>query len=123
MVQSRTCVQKVARGHVRLALPFGLYVVVRPVKPGDIKTILSCRLQIVIDYTLLYGPRDVSASALSRMRAALGDRDRVCGISFLGPHGDIFRKFIKATKNYQLSRTGVALMCWPRCSLQGPQLQ
>ena len=73
-----------------------LNVVVKPEKPGHIKTILSGHLLILLDYSRSYIPRDIIASAIWRMRAALKHRDRVREISFGGCEF-IFEKFIKAT--------------------------
>ncbi|KAF8497843.1 hypothetical protein F5888DRAFT_259484 [Russula emetica] len=74
-----------------------LNIVVGPVKPSHIKTILSGHLPILIDYSSnLFGPRDDTGSALWRLRAALGHRDRVREISF-GVRDVIFRKFLRAT--------------------------
>ena len=75
-----------------------LNIIVEPKKPGHIKTILSGRLPILIDYSDLDPGADITASALWRMRAALRHRDRVREISLYGWDA-IFRKFIKAT-NY-----------------------
>ena len=71
-------------------------IVVGPKRPGNIKTILSGHLPIIIDYWHLHGPKDASHSALWRMRAALKHRDRVREISLQG-RGNFFRKFIRAT--------------------------
>jgi hypothetical protein len=80
-----------------------LNIVVGPKKPGHIKTILSSHLPILIDYRHFYGYglRDITGSAIWRMRAALGHRDRVreISISFGRRSRIIFKKFIKATTN------------------------
>ncbi|KAI0274179.1 hypothetical protein BGY98DRAFT_1188694 [Russula aff. rugulosa BPL654] len=88
-----------------------LNVVVGPVKPGNIKTILSGHLPILIDYLHSYGPRENNGSAVWRMRAALGHRDRVRSISFQG-HSDDFKKFIKAT-NYHFPALESLVLCFP----------
>ena len=74
-----------------------LNVLVGPVKPGYIKTILSGHLPIIIDYADFYGSRD--ASSVWRMRAALQHRDRVREINF-GACRDNFQKFIRATNHH-----------------------
>jgi hypothetical protein len=75
-----------------------LNVVVGPVKPGNLKTILSGHLPILIDYLHSYDPRENNGSAVWRLRAALRHRDRVREISF-GGCADTFRELIEAT-NY-----------------------
>jgi hypothetical protein len=74
-------------------------IVVGPEKPGHIKTILSGHLPILVDYP--WRPLDITGSALWRMRAALGHRDRAREISIsFGAgyyYGAMFDKFIKAT--------------------------
>jgi hypothetical protein len=72
----------------------GLSITVGPEKPGHIKTILSGPLPILIDYKCMY--RDITNSALWRMRSALHIRDRVHGISFEGTKAN-FDKFFKVT--------------------------
>jgi len=72
-----------------------LSITVAPQKPGHIKTILSSPLPIFIEYKCLYG--DITGSALWRMRAALGHRDRVREISFEGSNAG-FKKFFRATR-------------------------
>ncbi|KAI0274175.1 hypothetical protein BGY98DRAFT_1099161 [Russula aff. rugulosa BPL654] len=86
-------------------------VIVGPVKPDQIKTILSGRLPILIDYSQLYGPSGTNRTAVWRMRAALGRRDRVRGISF-GGYGVMFKKFIKAT-NYHFPALESLALCFP----------
>jgi hypothetical protein len=78
-----------------------LNIIVGPKKPGHIKTILSSHLPILIDYRHFYGygQRDITGSAIWRMRAALGHRDRVREISISFGSRVIFKKFIKATTN------------------------
>jgi hypothetical protein len=71
-----------------------LGIPVGPDKPRHIKTILSGSLPILVNYRCRY--RDITGSALWRMRAALKHHDRVRGISFEGS-GANFDKFIKAT--------------------------
>ena len=62
-----------------------LNVVVGPVKPRHIKTILSSNLPIHIDYPLwCYRETDATGSAVWRMHAALKRRDRVREISVGG---------------------------------------
>jgi hypothetical protein len=74
-----------------------LNIIVGPRKPGHIKTILSGHLPILIDYSYRYRPRDIiTGSAIWRMHAALGHRDRVREITFEG-FDLIFGNFIKAT--------------------------
>lgn len=46
------------------------------------------------------------------MRAALRHRDRVRGISLIGPYGDIFKKFMKAT-NYNFPALESLIFCFP----------
>ena len=64
-----------------------------------LKTILSGHLPILIDYSHSYRPRDITGSAIWRMRAALKHRDRVREISF-GGSDFIFGKFTKATSHH-----------------------
>ena len=71
-----------------------LSIPVGPDKPRHIKTILSGPLPIIINYRCMY--RDITGSALWRMRAALRHHDRVRRISFEAS-GASFDKFIKAT--------------------------
>jgi hypothetical protein len=73
-----------------------LGITVGPEKPDQIKTILSGPLPIIIDYRCMY--RDVTNSALWRMRAALRHHDRVRVISYEGTGAD-FDKFIDATNS------------------------
>jgi hypothetical protein len=92
-----------------------------PQKPGNIKTILSSHLPIIIDYTLLYGRRDVTGSVIWRMHAALRHRDRVREISLLGRYGDIFRKFIKAT-DYHFPALESLVLCFPHPHRHKPDI-
>jgi hypothetical protein len=72
-----------------------LGITVGPQKPGHIKTILSGRLPIFMDYKCM--SKDVTGSALWRMRAALKHQDRVRGeIAFEGT-GAWFDEFFEAT--------------------------
>ena len=71
----------------------GLGITVGPEKPGHIKTILSSPLPIFIKYMPMY--RDITSSALWRMRAAL--KHRVREIAFSGSSAN-FDKFFKETK-------------------------
>jgi hypothetical protein len=88
-----------------------LNIVVGPEKPGHIKTILSSHLPILIDYMFLYRPRDITGSAIWRMRAALRHRDRVREISFEG-NGVMFEKFITAT-NYHFPALESLVLIFP----------
>jgi hypothetical protein len=54
-----------------------LNVVVGPVKPRHIKTILSGHWPILIDYSQSFAPSDITGSAVWRMHAVLKRRDRV----------------------------------------------
>jgi F-box-like len=73
-----------------------LGITVGPEKPGHIKTILSGPLPIFIDYKGMY--RDISGSALWRMRAALKHHhDRVREIAFEGTNAN-FDKILKMTQ-------------------------
>jgi hypothetical protein len=73
-----------------------LGITVGPEKPGHIKTILSGPLPIFIDYKGMY--RDISGSALWRMRAALKHHhDRVREIAFEGTNTN-FDKILKVTQ-------------------------
>ena len=82
-----------------------LSVTVGPRKPGHIKTILSSHWPILIDYYHFHRhwyqriPEDIAGSAIWRMRAALGHRDRVREISFAGS-GDLFKPFFRATNHH-----------------------
>jgi hypothetical protein len=77
-----------------------LNVVVGPVKPRHIKTILSGQWPILIDYSRLFAPSDITGSAVWRMDAVLKRRDRVREISIGGcASGPIFGKFIKASNH------------------------
>ena len=69
---------------VMFASPFrlDLGVVVGPIKPDDIETILSGPLPIFIEFKKMSGV--LTSSALWRMRAVLEQRDRVRRISFEG---------------------------------------
>jgi F-box-like len=98
-----------------------LNVIMGPQKPGNIKTILSSHLPIIIDYTLLYGRRDVTGSVIWRMHAALRHRDRVREISLLGRYGDIFRKFIKAT-DYHFPALESLVLCFPHPHRHKPDI-
>ncbi|KAF8484017.1 hypothetical protein DFH94DRAFT_820681 [Russula ochroleuca] len=71
-----------------------LGIPVGPRKPRHIKTFLSCSLPILINYRCGY--RDITGSALWRMRAVLKHCDRVRRISFEGTDAN-FDKFFKAT--------------------------
>jgi hypothetical protein len=96
MSQSRTCLQRVARYHVRV-LSFGLRHYRGPQKPGHIKTTLSTRspLPILVEYKCSYG--NVAGSALWRLRAAFEHRDCVREISFEGSNAN-FKRLFRATK-------------------------
>jgi hypothetical protein len=72
-----------------------LIITVGPQKPGHIQTILSSPLPIFLEYECWFED-DITGSALWRMRAALGQRDRVRGISFGGQIVS-FQKFIRET--------------------------
>ena len=76
-----------------------LNIIVGPEKRGQIKTILSGHLPILIDYAYSYQLRDVTGSAIWRMLAALEHRDRVREISF-GGSGVTLGKFLKATSHH-----------------------
>ena len=91
-----------------------LNIVVGPEKPSHIKTTLSSNLPILIDYsTRLDGPpREITASALWRMRAALRRRDRVREISFGWWVVDFIRKFI-ATTNHHFPALESLVLCFP----------
>jgi hypothetical protein len=106
---------------VVFASPFrlDLNIVVGPDKPGNIKTILSGRLPILIDYSEPYGPAEMTGigSALWRMRAALEHRDRVREISIsfdFGGCDGIFNKFIKATTNCHFPALESLVLYFPR---------
>lgn len=72
-------------------------VVVGPVKPGHIKSVLSSHLPILINYQHLGEVKDTIGS-LWRMCAALKRRDRVREIAItFGWRGIIFKQFIRAT--------------------------
>ena len=73
-----------------------LCITVGPEKPGQIKTILSGPLPIIIRYRCMC--RDITDNAIWRMRAALGHHDRVREISYEGSDAN-FDKFIKATNS------------------------
>src|SRR6266852_5625697 len=73
-----------------------LSITLGPKKPGHIKTILASPLPIFIDYKSCF--RDITGSALWRMRAAVRHRDRVREISF-GGWSVSFAKFFRVT-NY-----------------------
>jgi F-box-like len=76
-----------------------LNIVLGPVNPNHIKTILSGHLPIIIDYLFWSGSGEATGSALWRLRAALGHRDRVREISFAA-RGVAFRKFIRAANHH-----------------------
>jgi hypothetical protein len=59
-----------------------LNIIVGPKKLGNIKTILSGHLPILIDYSCLHRPRDITGSALWHMRATLRHCNRMREISF-----------------------------------------
>jgi hypothetical protein len=71
-----------------------LSITVGPEKPGHIKAILSGPLPIHIDYKCRF--REITGSALWRMRAALKHHDRVREIALEGTSAD-FDKFFKVT--------------------------
>jgi hypothetical protein len=82
-----------------------LNLVVGPEKPSCIKATLRSCLPILIDYSTRSNgppgpPRKITASALWRMRAALGHRDRVREISFGGWDVDFITTFIRATNHH-----------------------
>jgi hypothetical protein len=89
-----------------------LNIIVGPEKPGQIKTILSGHLPILIDYLRLYRPQDITDSVLWRMRTALRHRDRVREISFKAWDA-IFRKFITAT-NYHFPALESLILSFPQ---------
>jgi hypothetical protein len=94
-----------------------LNVIVGPEKPSDIKTILSDRLPILIDYSDLYRLGYITDSTLGRMRAALGHRDRVREIYISFEGSDVFQKLHRGDDQLSLSRTGEPcpfLSTWPR---------
>jgi F-box-like len=98
-----------------------LNIIVGPDKPGQIKTILSGHLPILIDHSEPYGPSEMPGigSALWRMRAALASehRDRVREISisfkFRGCDG-IFNKYIRATTNYHFPALESLVLYFPQ---------
>ena len=75
-----------------------------PEKPGHIKKTLSGHLPILINYHPSLSPdgrpRNITGSALWRMRAALSHRDRVRGIWFEGWCVNSFEKFLSAANYY-----------------------
>jgi hypothetical protein len=72
-----------------------LSITVGPEKPGHIKAILSGPFPILVNYKGMY--RDITGSALWRMRAALKQhRDRVREIAFEGTRAN-FDKFFAVT--------------------------
>ena len=82
-----------------------LNVIVRPVKPGAIKTIPSGHLPILIDYTELpVRAISINETSVWRLRASLTHhRDRVREISFGGSGSEcypIFTKFIQAASHH-----------------------
>jgi hypothetical protein len=71
-----------------------LGIIVGPDKPGHIKTTLSGPLPIIVDYKCMN--KDITGSALWRMRTALRHHDRVREIAFAGTRAN-FEKFFKET--------------------------
>jgi hypothetical protein len=76
-----------------------LGITVGPIKPDHIEPILSSPLPglpILIDFKCM--DEDIAISAVWRMRAALEQRDRVRGISFVGTRKGVhFYEFFSAT--------------------------
>ena len=68
-----------------------LGIAVGPTKPDDIEPILSGPLPILVEYKEMY--KDITSSALWRMRAALEQRDRVRRISFEGTRASMDQLF------------------------------
>jgi hypothetical protein len=92
-------------------------LVVGPEKPGQLKATLSGHfLPILIDYSSrTNGPptrREITGSALWRMRAALRHRDRVREISFGGWDVDFIETFISAT-NYPFPALESLVLSFP----------
>jgi hypothetical protein len=89
-------VQKVARSHVRVVLPFGFkyHRGTRKTGPYQDDPVRSSADSHRLLYS--YQPRDITGSAIWRMRAALRHHDRVREISF-GGYGVTQGEFIKAT--------------------------
>ena len=92
-------------------------IVVGPEKPGQLKATLSGHfLPILIDYSSrTNGPqtrREITGSALWRMRAALRHRDRVREISFRGWDVDFIETFIPAT-NYPFPALESLVLSFP----------
>ena len=88
-----------------------LNIVVGSENPAHIKTILSNNLLILIDYSSPWDgpPKEVTGSALWRMRAALERRDRLREIPLGGRAVDFVGKFISAT-DYHFS---ALVLCLP----------
>jgi len=97
-----------------------LNVIVGPEIPGHIKTILSSHLPILINYSHLHRPKDITGSAIWRMHAALRHRDRVREISF-GGADFIFEKFIKAT-SYHFPALESLSLCFPLAIGHEPEI-
>ena len=91
-----------------------LNLIVGPVKPRHIKTILSSHLPILIDYMPRCGLGNATdRSAVWRMRAALRHRDRVREISIQRDgDSDIFRNFIEAA-DYHFPALESLVLCFP----------
>jgi hypothetical protein len=92
------CAEDGAQSCSRRPPGFDLNINVGPEMPGHIKTILSGYLPILVNYLRLCGSLgNIAGSALWRMHAALGHRDRVREISFGGWDVISIGNFIRAT--------------------------